>query len=144
MAMGFSVAEFVVEHLLFPELKTGGLALSMSRVGLALVILGELIRKTGIITAGRSFTHDIKKSRETHAGLLVTGGIYKLVRHPGYLGWFIWSVSTQVLLLNPLSTVLFTIVSLKFFADRIPYEEYLLVEMFGKAYEEYRARTRTW
>eukprot|EP00959_Pyramimonas_sp_CCMP1952_P287876 6020263-Pyramimonas_sp.AAC.3 len=97
----------------------------------------------GIITAGRSFTHDIKH-RQTHAGVLVTNGIYTHVRHPGYLGWFIWSIATQVLLLNPLSLVLFTIVSWRFFSDRIPYEEYLLVEIFGKAYEEYRTRTRTW
>jgi uncharacterized membrane protein len=32
---------------------------------------------------------------------------YRYVRHPGYLGWFIWAVGTQVLLANPVCTLLF-------------------------------------
>ena len=34
---------------------------------------------------------------------------HRVIRHPGYLGWMVWAIGTQVLLLNPLSTVLFTI-----------------------------------
>jgi protein-S-isoprenylcysteine O-methyltransferase len=142
--MSFSTAEFFLEHLLFPEWKKSGMANGISQVGLVLVCLGELMRKTGIVTAGSSFTHDIKTTSRTHAGVLVTKGVYKYVRHPGYLGWFVWSIATQVLLVNPLSTVLFAIVSWRFFATRIPYEEHLLVDIFGRAYEEYRIRTRTW
>ncbi|CAK8679094.1 unnamed protein product [Clavelina lepadiformis] len=26
---------------------------------------------------------------------MVTSGVYGLVRHPSYTGWFIWSISTQ-------------------------------------------------
>lgn len=26
----------------------------------------------------------------------------RLVRHPGYMGWFIWSLATQLLLVNPI------------------------------------------
>ena len=32
------------------------------------------------------------------------------MRHPGYLGWYLWAVGTQVLLLNPVSTLLFAVV----------------------------------
>jgi len=32
---------------------------------------------------------------------------YRYVRHPGYLGWLIWAVGTQVLLTNPVCTLLF-------------------------------------
>lgn len=32
------------------------------------------------------------------------------IRHPGYLGWFMWSISTQVLLANPICTGLFSLV----------------------------------
>lgn len=31
----------------------------------------------------------------------------RLVRHPGYLGWCVWAVATQLLLANPLCTLLF-------------------------------------
>lgn len=29
------------------------------------------------------------------------------MRHPGYMGWFIWSVATQLLLVNPVCTLVF-------------------------------------
>lgn len=32
---------------------------------------------------------------ETHQ--LVTHGVYSIVRHPSYVGWFWWSVGTQVI-----------------------------------------------
>ena len=32
------------------------------------------------------------------------------MRHPGYFGWIVWAVGTQVLLLNPICSILFAIV----------------------------------
>lgn len=32
------------------------------------------------------------------------------IRHPGYLGWFIWAVGTQFLLVNPVSIAVFAYV----------------------------------
>ncbi|CAI6005052.1 unnamed protein product [Closterium sp. NIES-65] len=43
------------------------------------------------------------------------------VRHPGYTGWFMWSIATQLLLVNPLCTLAFALVSWRFFAARIPH-----------------------
>ena len=43
------------------------------------------------------------------------------MRHPGYSGFLIWAVGTQVMLCNPLSTVAFTWVLWRFFSKRIPY-----------------------
>lgn len=42
-------------------------------------------------------------------------------RHPSYFGFFIWSIGTQVLLINPVCTVGYTVVTWRFFRDRIPY-----------------------
>lgn len=64
-------------------------------------------------------------------------------RHPGYLGWFLWSVGTQILLLNPLSTPLFAVLSWRFFSSRIPYEERQLEQFFGEDYVRYAAATPT-
>jgi protein-S-isoprenylcysteine O-methyltransferase Ste14 len=36
--------------------------------------------------------------------------VCRFVRHPGYMGWFIWSVATQLLLVNPVCTVVFALV----------------------------------
>ena len=59
------------------------------------------------------------------------------------MGWFVYTVGTQVILANPLCTAAFAYVSFQFFKDRIEYEEVALVEMFGESYVKYRAKTPT-
>lgn len=142
-AMTFAVCEHFLELFLFPSVKSHEALRFISGVGLGGVIIGEFLRKGGMITAGRSFTHCIRTSRKPDHKL-VTSGIYRYIRHPGYLGWLIWSVSTQVLLVNPLSTLIFAYVSWRFFAERIPYEEHLLRQLFGDKYALYAASTPTW
>ena len=48
-----------------------------------------------MLTAGRSFNHYIQTTKaESHK--LVTTGVYAWSRHPAYVGWFYWSLGTQV------------------------------------------------
>ncbi|XP_028766951.1 protein-S-isoprenylcysteine O-methyltransferase A [Neltuma alba] len=136
LAMLFSLVEYVIEVTLFPELKEYW---AISNLGLAMVVIGEIIRKMAIITAGRAFTHVIRVHYdERHQ--LITHGIYKFIRHPGYCGFLIWSVGTQIMLCNPLSTIAFAAVVWRFFAKRIAYEEFFLRQFFGAQYEEYSRR----
>ena len=107
--------------------------------GSAMVVISEIIRKLAILTAGRVFTHLIKIRHEQHHRL-VTYGIYSFVRHPGYSGFLIWSVGTQIMLINPISTVAFAIVVWRFFARRIPYEEKYLRRFSGSEYGQYAQR----
>ncbi|XP_022718807.1 protein-S-isoprenylcysteine O-methyltransferase A-like [Durio zibethinus] len=136
LAMVFSLVEYFFEVLLFPGLKEH---LRVSNLGLAMVFIGEIVRKLAIVTAGRSFTHLIKVYHEDDHKL-VTNGVYRFVRHPSYCGFLIWSVGTQIMLCNPISTIGFAVVVWRFFAKRIPYEEYLLRKFFGADYEEYARR----
>ena len=48
-----------------------------------------------------------------------------------------------MLLLNPLSLLLFAALSWRFFRDRIPFEERQLEAFFGDAYVRYAAATPT-
>jgi protein-S-isoprenylcysteine O-methyltransferase len=76
-AMIFSLVEYFIEIAFFPGLKE---LWWVSNLGLGMVIIGEIIRKTAIITAGQAFTHLIRISRaEDHK--LITHGIYGFVRH---------------------------------------------------------------
>ena len=136
LALVFSFVEYLFEVLLFPGLKEH---LWISNLGLAMVVMGEIVRKLAIVTAGRSFTHLIKIYHEDHHKL-VTNGVYGFVRHPSYCGFLIWSVGTQIILCNPISTIGFAVVVWQFFAKRIPYEEYFLKQFFGADYEEYAQR----
>ncbi|CAK7337852.1 unnamed protein product [Dovyalis caffra] len=136
-AMMFSLLEYVVEIALFPGLKEYWW---ISNLGLVMVIIGEVIRKLAIITAGRAFTHLIKVYHEEHHDL-ITHGVYRFVRHPSYTGFLIWSVGTQIMLCNPISTIGFAIVVWRFFAQRIPYEEFFLRQFFGLEYKVYASQT---
>jgi protein-S-isoprenylcysteine O-methyltransferase len=60
-----------------------------------MVIGGELLRKLAMFTAGTNFNHYVQYIRKDDH-ILVTGGIYAWCRHPSYVGWFSWSVGTQV------------------------------------------------
>mmetsp|Transcript_15289 Transcript_15289/g.38890 ORF Transcript_15289/g.38890 Transcript_15289/m.38890 type:complete len:198 (+) Transcript_15289:181-774(+) len=140
-AMAAAVAEYKVERDCIPKLKECSQWVSLC--GLVAVICGEAIRKLAIVTAKSNFTQDIKTHRRPNHRL-VTTGIYRHFRHPGYLGWTIWAVGTQVLLVNPVCILAFALLSWRFFSIRIPYEERLLLKLFGRDYETYARNTRIW
>ncbi|XP_027095781.1 probable protein-S-isoprenylcysteine O-methyltransferase isoform X2 [Coffea arabica] len=102
-------------------------------------LIALMCHTSSLSLSGQAFTHLIKHyHQENHK--LVTHGVYQFVRHPGYSGFFIWAVGTQFMLCNPLSTVAFAIVVWRFFALRIPYEEFYLRQFFGSEYEDYARR----
>eukprot|EP01065_Artemidia_motanka_P053234 TRINITY_DN9824_c0_g1_i4.p1 TRINITY_DN9824_c0_g1~~TRINITY_DN9824_c0_g1_i4.p1 ORF type:complete len:186 (+),score=34.19 TRINITY_DN9824_c0_g1_i4:226-783(+) len=134
-------AEFFIELWLFPTLKTFA---SVSLVAGCLMLCSGGLRIVAMWQCGSNFSHLIETShRPQHR--LVTTGVYAHVRHPAYFAWFWWSVLTQVVLLNPVCTVLYACFAWLFFRDRIPDEEELLcsADFFGQEYEKYRRRVRT-
>jgi len=138
-AMLVSWLEYSVWLTMYPSLKTWP---GVTLAGLLVCILGEVIRKLAMLKAGRNFNHLVQSTKEdTH--VLVTNGVYSLCRHPSYLGWFLWSVGSQVILVNPLCFVLYMVVSFAFFRERIYVEEYTLVSFFGDQYRDYQARVVT-
>ena len=136
MAFVCAIVEYFVERTFF-SWKT---SLPIVYTGAVLSVVGLLIRFFALITAEASFTHQVQsKKRSDHT--LITGGIYSIFRHPGYFGWFWWTIGSQVLLCNPICILGFAYQAWQFFADRIPDEEEKLIKMFGPAYAKYRDRT---
>lgn len=112
----------------------------ISTVGLLVAIAGQVIRSIAMKTCGESFNHFIQqKNGEEHR--LVTHGIYHYFRHPSYVGYFYWAVGTQIMLCNPVSSVLFLWAAWTFFKQRIPYEEETLKQQYRGYYEDYMKRT---
>ncbi|KAK4525715.1 hypothetical protein GAYE_SCF16G3624 [Galdieria yellowstonensis] len=109
-------------------------------VGMVFIVAGECIRKLGMFTLGSKFSHRIRT--RDHPGL-VTRGIYGWIRHPAYCGWFLWCIGTQLLLVNPISCILFAVLSWKFFRDRIRWEEETLVGFYGVHFQE-KYRNKVW
>ncbi|KAL6843860.1 hypothetical protein ACP4OV_026431 [Aristida adscensionis] len=83
LAMSFAMLEHLTEALLFPELKEYWF---VSNVGLLMVIIGEIIRKLAVVTAGRAFTHVIRIYHEDQHQL-VTNGVYRVHAASGVF-WF--------------------------------------------------------
>lgn len=104
-AMSLASLEYWAEITYMPWIKQPWI----TNLGVCVVIAGEILRKTGIITAKHNFTHRVQlEHRPEHS--LVTTGIYSYMRHPGYAGWVLWAVGTQIMLCNPICTPLFLFV----------------------------------
>eukprot|EP00096_Caligus_rogercresseyi_P014229 TRINITY_DN6727_c0_g1_i1.p1 TRINITY_DN6727_c0_g1~~TRINITY_DN6727_c0_g1_i1.p1 ORF type:complete len:278 (+),score=45.81 TRINITY_DN6727_c0_g1_i1:39-872(+) len=134
LALLLSWVEYFTEHYCFG--KTFGV---LSGLGVLLCLLGDGIRKTAMLQAGASFNHIVQSDRKGDH-ILITEGLYSLSRHPSYVGWFIWSAGTQVILLNPICFVVYVLVTWSFFNERIYYEEYTLLNLFGEPYRKYMER----
>eukprot|EP00088_Acartia_fossae_P040843 TRINITY_DN4257_c3_g1_i2.p1 TRINITY_DN4257_c3_g1~~TRINITY_DN4257_c3_g1_i2.p1 ORF type:complete len:287 (-),score=21.67 TRINITY_DN4257_c3_g1_i2:902-1762(-) len=110
--------------------------------GLAVCIVGEMIRKLAMFHAGRSFNHMVQENRaDDH--VLVTSGVYSICRHPSYVGWFLWTLGTQIILINPFCLLAYTYVTFMFFKIRIEVEEHSLIYFFGNDYRVYQKRVGT-
>jgi len=110
-------------------------------VGFALMVMGQGVRTTAMAQAGANFSHQLQhKKKEGH--VLVTGGIYRLLRHPSYFGFFWWGLGSQVVLGNRLCLVGYAAALWRFFMLRIAREENLLIGFFGMDYVRYKEKTR--
>ena len=140
LAMSLAVFEYLAESALFPSAKGSDL---IGWTGAGMMVVGEGLRKSAILTAKSSFTLQIRTRRDP-SERVVDHGVYRYCRHPGYLGWMMWCLGSQIFLKNPICFVIFAFWSWRFFAERIPYEEDLLLDMFGLEYRKYAQRTRVW
>jgi protein-S-isoprenylcysteine O-methyltransferase Ste14 len=110
-----------------------GINLVLLFVGLAMVILGVIIRIVAIATLKRDFSGRLR-IRDDHT--LVRNGIYKWVRHPAYLGAIILFLGIPVMFSSVLGfLVMFLLVP--YLLHRIKLEERMLIGHFGAEYEEY-------
>jgi protein-S-isoprenylcysteine O-methyltransferase len=136
-----SLLETLLSHYVHPRPLLPPLAhTTLLTLGLSLIILGQTVRATAMLTAGTNFSH-IVRARKSPTHTLVTSGIYSIFRHPSYFGFFWWGIGTQLVCGNAVCLVGYAVVLWKFFERRIEGEEELLVRFFGVEYESYRKRT---
>ncbi|KAA0197358.1 Protein-S-isoprenylcysteine O-methyltransferase [Fasciolopsis buskii] len=105
--------------------------------GLLLCVVGEIVRKCAMVTTTTNFNHHVDTVHQKDHQL-VTTGLYSWCRHPAYVGWFYWTLGTQLLLGNPLCLFGFGIVGYRFLHGRIVHEEKHLIQFFGEKYLRYQ------
>jgi protein-S-isoprenylcysteine O-methyltransferase Ste14 len=108
-------------------------------IGSVLIIIGLIIRITSIITLKQQFTYTVTKI-ENHE--LIEKGLYKNIRHPGYLGQLIIFTGIATLLSNWLSVLLMIIPVFLGYYYRILVEERFMTDQMGQKYIDYQNRTK--
>ncbi|CBH14699.1 prenyl protein specific carboxyl methyltransferase [Trypanosoma brucei gambiense DAL972] len=115
---------------------------TMVNCAAVLTIFFYLVRVCGMAHCGCNFSLLIETRRRSNH-VLVTDGIYSILRHPAYFGYFWTALFSQLVLANPFCFMAYAIVLIRFFKERITYEETVLssVEFFGESYTKYKAGT---
>ena len=73
---------------------------------------------------------------------LIQTGLYRVIRHPGYLGQLMIFVGISITLSNWLSLLTMAIPVMMGYGYRIYVEERFMLEQFGNNYLEYQQRTQ--
>jgi protein-S-isoprenylcysteine O-methyltransferase Ste14 len=107
-------------------------------IGLAMVVVGMILRFISIWTLGRLFTVDVT-IRDDHK--IKKDGAYKILRHPSYASSLLSFIGFGVSLNNWLSVISVTILVIFALSYRIKVEEKTLVEHFGSDYSDYMKKT---
>jgi protein-S-isoprenylcysteine O-methyltransferase Ste14 len=106
-------------------------------LGVALYAAGGALRLWPVFVLGRRFS-GLVAIQPGHR--LVTDGIYRVIRHPSYLGLIV-NLLGSVLAFRSMLGVLLTALTVPIVIARIRSEEALLRTQFGADYDAYRART---
>jgi protein-S-isoprenylcysteine O-methyltransferase Ste14 len=106
-------------------------------LGVVLFAAGGMLRIWPVFVLGRRFS-GLVAIQPGHT--LVTGGIYRHVRHPSYLGLLVNSLGWAFAFRSGVGLLLTALLIPPLLA-RIHAEEQLLGAQFGDEYEAYRART---
>ena len=87
---------------------------------------------------GNMYSIDIK-IKKNHK--LITNGIYKYIRHPVYLCSLLFLIGQQMIIPNKIGIISSIISFSLLYFIRIPAEEKMLLEHFGKKYKKYLKST---
>lgn len=109
-----------------------------SWIGVAMTLLGFLIRLLALFVLGRFYTRTI---RITQSHRLVMAGPYKYIRHPGYLGVLLILIGAGLAISNWISLVYVCLVMPPSLLYRIQAEEMMMMDHFGEDYRIYMRKT---
>jgi protein-S-isoprenylcysteine O-methyltransferase Ste14 len=113
----------------------GGMALRWA--GVAISALGLALRIAAMSRLGSLFSPFVAVQKQ-HA--LETSGVYRWVRHPGYLGTWLASLGA-ILAFGSAATLPLSVALLALLYVRLRREEGVLEKRFGDAFRAYRLRT---
>lgn len=108
-------------------------------IGMALFVIGLMIRIYSILTLKQYFTYSVAKVKNQK---IISTGLYKFIRHPGYLGQLIIFIGISTSISNWLSILLMMIPVTLGYLYRVKVEEKFMRDQFGEDYKNYQERTK--
>lgn len=106
--------------------------------GLVLAALGLWLLHRSHVDLGRNWSNTLQV-REGHA--LVTGGVYRRVRHPMYGALLLHALGQALFVPNWIAGPAYLVTFVLLVAARMGPEERMMAETFGEDWSRYRART---
>ena len=108
-------------------------------MGMALAAIGLAVRIHSIQTLKQFFTYSVTKVDNQK---IVESGLYKFIRHPGYLGQLMIFLGISISVYNWLSVLLMMVPVTIGYLYRIQVEERFMLKEMGEDYLDYRSRTK--
>lgn len=108
-------------------------------IGMVLVVAGLMIRVHSILTLKQFFTYSVAKVEDQK---IIENGLYKFIRHPGYLGQWVIFIGISISTSNWLSVLAMLIPITIGYIYRIQVEERFMAEQMGADYLNYQVRTK--
>lgn len=108
-------------------------------IGMALIVIGLMIRIHSILTLKQYFTYSVAKVENYK---IIETGLYKFIRHPGYLGQLVIFLGISISISNWLSVLFMMIPITLGYLYRIKVEERFMFEQLGEDYLKYQERTK--
>lgn len=106
---------------------------------MVLIAIGLTVRIHSILTLKQFFTYSVAKVENQK---IIESGLYKFIRHPGYLGQLIIFFGISTSISNWLSILVMMILVIVGYVYRIQVEERFMIKELGEDYLNYQARTK--
>lgn len=105
-------------------------------LGIALMVLGVVIRQWAVAVLGRFFTVDVRVHSDQ---AVVEAGPYRWVRHPSYTGLIMTLIGIGLALGNWVALIVLAVVPTAGLIVRIRVEEQALLQGLGEPYRRFAA-----
>ncbi len=103
-------------------------------VGVAMILLGSLLRRYCWRTLGQYFTGDVRARVDQP---VIRTGPYRLVRHPSYTAGMMMNIGIGLALGSWVSFALLTVATITTYGYRVSVEEQALLDTIGEPYRSY-------
>ena len=134
----FGIFILLIATITLSYTNIGGINNSVSYLGMALIIIGFILRQYSIKILGRFFIPTVSKQKSQR---IIQTGPYRYIRHPSYTGLILELVGLSLALSNIMSLLITLIFILPIIIYRIKVEESFLIKNF-KEYRLYKQKTK--